>query len=115
MIGLRGVGWFKTFNIKRRAEIRRFESVSSSATLTSKTSNRCNLSDEEMGPLDLMHMLREIRNKEKRINRTLDSFKANVNDTLIQSQSIEAVRLSTELCFRMAGLILDSNDPFTDF
>ncbi|ULU03899.1 hypothetical protein L3Y34_016992 [Caenorhabditis briggsae] len=69
-----------------------------------------NYSDEEMGPLDLMHMLREIRNKEKRINRTLDSFKANVNDTLIQSQSIEAVRLSTELCFRMAGLILDSND-----
>ncbi|CAO4363971.1 unnamed protein product [Caenorhabditis nigoni] len=67
-------------------------------------------SDDEMRPLNLMHMLREIRNKEKLINRTLDSFQANVKDAFIESQSIEAVRLSTELCFRKAGLILDSND-----
>ncbi|CAP34962.2 Protein CBG17151 [Caenorhabditis briggsae] len=67
-------------------------------------------SDDDMGPGDWINMLREIRSKEKLINLTLDSFKANLKHASIESHFIKAVRLSTRLCFRMAQLILDSKD-----
>ncbi|PIC12362.1 hypothetical protein B9Z55_028497 [Caenorhabditis nigoni] len=66
--------------------------------------------EEDVGPVNSILMLRDLRNKENRINLTLDNFEKNVTHSSIESHSIKSVRSSTKLCFRMAQLILDSND-----
>ncbi|CAO4384426.1 unnamed protein product [Caenorhabditis nigoni] len=66
--------------------------------------------EEDVVPADSINTLHVIRNKEELINLKLDSFEENVKDASIESNSIKAVRSSTKLCFKMAQLILDSND-----